>query len=288
MSETTDNLERDVESTRAELDRALDELRSKASVDNLTEEAMDYLRKGGGMDIATAVWRQARDHPLPLVMIATGLVWLAASQGRGGDGSERLRMPRQPSSGGPAEDIGQRSPFGGDPVTDRERRREGGDSRRGRARGMASRYGRRARGVAESNPMMAIAAGFAVGIAAGALAMRSVGDSGDDAEEWMHDPLETEPPYPGAYDDPLAADPLAADPMAAPDTGPAAAMGAASPSGPAPTASSRRTSAGRGATKGATQADPGHSGVDEALEESFPASDPPSYTSGRPSDGRKS
>jgi hypothetical protein len=236
MSRETDALERDVERSRADLEATLDALKSRASIDRLSDDALDYLRRSGGRDVATLLWRQARDHPLPLLMIGAGIVWLAADQGRRtghpATAAEALRARRQPASGGPE---GAAYGASGPDEIDEDPFVETGD---GSGNG---RWSDRAMETVEEHPLWSSGAGFAIGLALGAVTAFAVG--GRDRDD-------------GDFDAPL--------PRPLPSDRAPVETNAVPPAQPEP----RRTAAGSG------------SKVDESLDETFPASDPPSHSPG--------
>ena len=80
---TSDEIERDLASTRARLDERLDSLQERLSPGQMVDEAMGYLRRTGATDQAGEFGRNmartARDNPIPLALVGVGLVWLMAS-----------------------------------------------------------------------------------------------------------------------------------------------------------------------------------------------------------------
>lgn len=74
--QSSSEIERQVESTRAQLTGTLEELRDRASPGQLFEQALDYARESGGADFARNMGQQVRDNPLPLLLIGAGIGWL--------------------------------------------------------------------------------------------------------------------------------------------------------------------------------------------------------------------
>jgi len=102
MNETSEqmrDLGRDVEAKRERVDRDLDELREKLSPGALLDEALGYLgtntdevrteARVAGRNVAATVL----EHPLPLLLIAGGVLWLALELSRGG--GHRSPEPRE-------------------------------------------------------------------------------------------------------------------------------------------------------------------------------------------------
>ncbi len=92
---TSDEIERDLASTRARLDERLDTLQERLSPGQMVDEAMGYLRRTGATDQAGEFGRNmaltARDNPIPLALVGVGLVWLMAS----GPSREPRRVERR-------------------------------------------------------------------------------------------------------------------------------------------------------------------------------------------------
>lgn len=81
-----DEIERDVERSRARLVGTAEELRHRVSPGNMAEQAMDWLRGSGGTQFMSNLGTTLRDNPMPVLLIAGGIAWLAMSgrsEGRG-------------------------------------------------------------------------------------------------------------------------------------------------------------------------------------------------------------
>jgi ElaB/YqjD/DUF883 family membrane-anchored ribosome-binding protein len=106
-------LEREVEATRAGLTDTLGTLRERASPNQLFEQALDYARSSGGMELLRNLGQAVRDNPLPLVLIGAGVGWLMFSGGSrastpAGSGA-RFRADSGPDERHGAEGIGASS-----------------------------------------------------------------------------------------------------------------------------------------------------------------------------------
>lgn len=86
MTKSTSELERDAERTRAELSSTLDEIRGRVEPGRLVDRAFSYARSNGGADFARNAAAQARDNPLPVLLIGAGIAWLMSGR-RPGSGS---------------------------------------------------------------------------------------------------------------------------------------------------------------------------------------------------------
>jgi len=73
-----DQLEREIEDTRAHLERTLDVLQSKLSPGEILDEVVGVVRRNGG-DFARNLSTQVQNNPLPLLLTGIGLVWLMAA-----------------------------------------------------------------------------------------------------------------------------------------------------------------------------------------------------------------
>ena len=83
MTQTVDDLERDIEATRARLDRTIDHLQDRLSVSGIVDELMGSVRAsdrfGAMFDHALAVVRR---NPVPVILVAAGVGWLIQRLGR--------------------------------------------------------------------------------------------------------------------------------------------------------------------------------------------------------------
>ena len=74
-------LEREIDQTRANMDRTLGALERKFSPGQLLDEAMSFAKEHGG-DFATNLGQSVRDNPMPAILTAVGIVWMVASSNR--------------------------------------------------------------------------------------------------------------------------------------------------------------------------------------------------------------
>ena len=80
MTKSTSELERDAERTRADLSSTLDEIRTRMEPGRLADQAFAYARNNGGSDFVRNAATQARDNPLPVLLIGAGLAWLMSGR----------------------------------------------------------------------------------------------------------------------------------------------------------------------------------------------------------------
>ncbi|GBD50214.1 DUF3618 domain-containing protein [Methylopila sp. Yamaguchi] len=80
MTKSTSELERDAERTRADLAATLNDIRTRMEPGRLVDQAFSYARSNGGADFARNAAAQARDNPLPILLIGAGLAWLMSGR----------------------------------------------------------------------------------------------------------------------------------------------------------------------------------------------------------------
>jgi hypothetical protein len=68
-------VEREIDQTRADMDRTLGALEKKFSPSHLVDQAMDYLSAYGG-GVADGFGRFVKDHPVPVTLASLGLAWM--------------------------------------------------------------------------------------------------------------------------------------------------------------------------------------------------------------------
>jgi ferritin-like metal-binding protein YciE len=69
-----EEIEGDLEDTRAEIDTTLTQIERRLSPEQLVDQALDYLRRG---DTGTRLGEVIKRNPLPVALIGVGLTWLA-------------------------------------------------------------------------------------------------------------------------------------------------------------------------------------------------------------------
>jgi uncharacterized protein YjbJ (UPF0337 family) len=80
-------IEREVERTRANVEGTLEALRERLNpqqlLDQVTQQAMDYVRGSGGQQFMQNLGTGVRDNPLPVLLVGAGIAWMMLSQNRG-------------------------------------------------------------------------------------------------------------------------------------------------------------------------------------------------------------
>jgi ElaB/YqjD/DUF883 family membrane-anchored ribosome-binding protein len=84
-------LEQEAEQTRAELARALDELRERITPGQLVDQAVDYAKDSGGGMFVRNLGNQMTANPLPVALIGAGMAWLMLSRGTRSARSSRVK-----------------------------------------------------------------------------------------------------------------------------------------------------------------------------------------------------
>lgn len=74
-----ETIERDVERTRANLTRTLDELRDRLSPGQVMDQLTEWAKGSGGAEFARNLGAQVRDNPLPILLVGAGIGWLMMS-----------------------------------------------------------------------------------------------------------------------------------------------------------------------------------------------------------------
>lgn len=86
--QSTTQIEREVEQTRAEVERDSEELRRKLNPGELFN---DMGRQLGGREFLENLRRQATENPLAVVLVGIGLAWLILGRGRARHRAENER-----------------------------------------------------------------------------------------------------------------------------------------------------------------------------------------------------
>lgn len=92
----SEQLEREAEQTRTQLEGTLQELRDRFTPGQMMDQLVDYARNGSGGELVHNLRRRTVENPLPIVLVGAGLAWLMLSNGRshsnGTDGNGRGRV----------------------------------------------------------------------------------------------------------------------------------------------------------------------------------------------------
>ncbi len=87
---TSEQLEREAETTRAQIAATLDELRGRMTPGQMVDQLVDYARDSGGGEFFRNFGQQVVGNPIPVTLVGAGLAWLMMAGRRGpgrGDGA---------------------------------------------------------------------------------------------------------------------------------------------------------------------------------------------------------
>jgi hypothetical protein len=71
-------IEREIDQTRAEMNKTLDALEQKLTAGQLLDQCLSFFGKTG-REVGTSVGRSFQENPIPLMLTATGIVWMMRS-----------------------------------------------------------------------------------------------------------------------------------------------------------------------------------------------------------------
>lgn len=75
-----DEIEADIQETRAQLDDTLHELEDRLSPKQFMDSAYNYVRNGGANEFLSNLGQTIRQNPLPVLLTGIGIGWLIMSQ----------------------------------------------------------------------------------------------------------------------------------------------------------------------------------------------------------------
>lgn len=82
MTQSLQDLERDIEQSRAQLDRTIDQLQNKMTVSGVVDDMLGTARASQYGPVYDRVLETVRSNPVPVMLIAMGLGLLAYRLGR--------------------------------------------------------------------------------------------------------------------------------------------------------------------------------------------------------------
>ena len=103
-------LEREAEAARARLSDTADQIRAKMSPGQMMDEVLNQFRGGDGSQMFANLRGQARDNPMALALVGSGLAWLM--MGSGSQADAPARPSASPSTGDWDRDL-RHQPAGG-------------------------------------------------------------------------------------------------------------------------------------------------------------------------------
>jgi hypothetical protein len=84
MTRSAEDVEREVEATRGNLDRTVEAIKDKMTAPQIFDEVVQGLGSGGTR-LVNGLGDQVRENPVPLALIGLGLAWMVAGSIRGRD-----------------------------------------------------------------------------------------------------------------------------------------------------------------------------------------------------------
>ena len=75
-------LEREADEVRWQLSGTLEELRGRMTPGRVVDQVIDYTRDSSAAEFLSNLRREARENPLPLVLIGIGIAWLLVASNR--------------------------------------------------------------------------------------------------------------------------------------------------------------------------------------------------------------
>ena len=107
QSKSPEQIESEIRSTRRDIDRTLDALQTRLSPGQLLDQALGYVRSGGG-EFAANFGRTVTRNPIPVTLLGIGCLWLMCSrpQAQAGNGQFDETSRRAKAWGDRARDAG--------------------------------------------------------------------------------------------------------------------------------------------------------------------------------------
>lgn len=207
MNRSSEDIEREVESARGELDRTVEALKDKMTPGQLIDEISRSFKGGGAGEMMSNLGVQVRENPVALAMIGAGVAWLMMGRGdhEASDALARtyqsnpdmdIARPSSSSHGvsGKAEHLADKVSEAASGVKDAisnvtDRATESLHDLRGQAGAAGRKTARSFEDILQQEPLIIGALGLAVGVAVGAalpatsLEDRTFGAARDDLVE---------------------------------------------------------------------------------------------------------
>ncbi|SFG48539.1 DUF3618 domain-containing protein [Methylobacterium gossipiicola] len=76
MSESLNDLEKDIEASRARLDQTIDQIQERLSVSSIVDEMLGNARRTPLSGVYDGALEAVRRNPVPVLLIAAGVGWL--------------------------------------------------------------------------------------------------------------------------------------------------------------------------------------------------------------------
>jgi ElaB/YqjD/DUF883 family membrane-anchored ribosome-binding protein len=107
MSDSIEELERDIEESRARLDETIDRIQDRLSVSGLVDDVVGSVRDTQFGSVVDHALEIVRRNPLPVLLIAAGVGWLMVRMAQDGRRSSAYRAEALEEESVPILNIGQ-------------------------------------------------------------------------------------------------------------------------------------------------------------------------------------
>lgn len=116
MAQSINELERDIEESRARLDVTIDRIQDKLSVSGIVDDVLGQMRRNQYASTYEAALEVIRRNPVPVMLVAAGIGWLLHRAGR--DRAAAREVPFRPYDDAemPVVSRGQPRVYPADPV----------------------------------------------------------------------------------------------------------------------------------------------------------------------------
>jgi ElaB/YqjD/DUF883 family membrane-anchored ribosome-binding protein len=101
-----EELEREADAIRADMDRTLNALERKLSPRQLLDRSLNFMQANGG-DVLQKIGATVNKNPLPLLLTSAGLIWLVAASRRSSATKRRLDSPSMSTRSGDFDPAAQ-------------------------------------------------------------------------------------------------------------------------------------------------------------------------------------
>lgn len=112
--QSSEEIQREIDRTRAGMDEKANALEQKLSPGELFEDLWDRVKRGGGLSQLGDV---VRDHPVPIALMGLGLGWLAIERATSSDGERLRRRYGHVEPGNRERAEGRRGPYMPDDIS---------------------------------------------------------------------------------------------------------------------------------------------------------------------------
>ncbi len=92
MSESLNDLEKDIEASRARLDQTIDQIQERLTVSSIVDEMLGNARQTPLSGVYDGALAAVRRNPVPVLLIAAGVGWLLHRMSK--EGAAPSRQPR--------------------------------------------------------------------------------------------------------------------------------------------------------------------------------------------------